>query len=288
MEKFGIFFFFTIIGLSISHEPYVFEGEYSADGQKCGLYFIHKGELMTNNSQNGILPMYHKISEDSAFYAIFHYNRNNFAAMVAIKMFKTALKSVEPISSDARVNVSWKSFLQRILMKIDNRLMHADITGDRAESETKVLIAVVVRNKVTVAQIGDMRKVLLVNVCRNGKTELQSMANSTPRLFNVLGGKASKAQNPKIHSVSEVNEFDDFKYLIMGTKSLWRLSDNQIVSCVLENADDLKNAAQKITDSIVLPLDEQDNGAVVIDVNNNNHSKGEKTFFNKVASYLNL
>lgn len=284
MDKFGILFFLTFIGLSITEEFHAFERQFTLDGQKSGFYFTHKGEL-NDNSMNGIVPMYHKISEDSAFYAIFHYNRNNFAAVVAVKMFRAALKTVEPISYDAHVEVNWKTFLQQGLKKIDDRLMQDDITGDCAESETRALIAVVDRNKVTLAQIGDMRKVLLVNIRRNARNDMQSMRNVPPELVNVLGGKATKARNPKIHGVADVNEFPDLKYLIMGTKSLWRLSDHQIARKVLENVRDLKKAAQEVTNSMVLLSDEKDNGIVVIDVK---HSKGEKTILDKMLSCLNL
>lgn len=132
--------------------------------------------------------------------------------------------------------------------------MQDDITGDSAESESKALIAVVDGNKVTLVQIGDMRKVLLVNATtHNAKNEMQSMRTLPPALSNVLGGKASKAQNTKLRGIAEVNEFYDLKYLFMGTKSLWRLSDNQIALKILENVEDLKKAAQEVTNLIALP-----------------------------------
>lgn len=128
MEKFGILIPLTFIGLSISNEFLVFEREFALDGQRSGFYFIHKGEL-SDNSMNGVVPMYYKISEDSAFYATFHYNQNNFAAVVAVKMFRAALQSVQPIGNDARAGENWKSFLKQGLKKINDRLMQDDITG---------------------------------------------------------------------------------------------------------------------------------------------------------------
>lgn len=107
MDTFRILFFLTCIGLSISEELCIFEREFSLDEQRSGFYFTHKSELtISNNSMNGIVPMYHEISSDSAFYAIFHYNRNNFAAIFAKKMFRAALKLVHPKSNDARVAVN--------------------------------------------------------------------------------------------------------------------------------------------------------------------------------------
>lgn len=285
MEKFGTLIFLITIGLSLSDKFYINNHEFAFDGHKSGLCFTHKGELR-DNLMNGIVPMYFKISENSAFYAIFHYKQNNFAAAVAVQMFRVALENIQRSSYDDPTPVDWKSFLEHGLKKIDHRLMQNDITGVRAESETKVLIAIVDGYKVILAEIGDMRMVMFGNAVQNMKYEPWFM---TTGLLNVLGGKTSKQKDLKIRGVAKVIEFHDMKYIVLGTKSLWFLSEDQIALTVLENAKDLKRAAQEITNSVMMPFEEKDNGVIVIDINPTREKVKEEdnSFISKLCGCLN-
>lgn len=227
------------------------------ESYKSGIYFAHKGPFST--STNGIIPMYQKISNNSAFYGIFQYNRNKFAVEVAVKMFKTALALLSPIKLDSR------SFLEEELKKIDDRLMQDDIIGIQAESETKALIAIVGPTTVTVAEVGDMGKALYTTNINFFKESLSPVKVKNPGLLNVLGGKAAKAKNSNIRGMAEVMQFTSMKWIVLGTKSLSSLSGHQIKRTLTKNANDLKIAAQKITKLIKLPKDETDCGVIVID-----------------------
>lgn len=283
MKKFGTLIFLISIVLSLSDRFYTINHEFAFDGHKSGFYFTHKGEL-SDNLVNGIVPMYFKISENSAFYAIFHYKRNNFAAVVAVQIFRAALQNIQTSSYDDPTPVDWKSFLERGLRKIDHRLMQNDITGVRAESETKALIAIVDGYKVILAEIGDMRKVMFGNTVQNSAYEPQPIPTG---LLNVLGGKISKQTDLRIRGAAKVTEFHDLKYMVLGTKSLWFLSDDQIALKVLENAKDLKGAAKEVTKSVMIPSEEKDNGVIVIDINPAREKEKDKSFCNKLCGCWN-
>lgn len=266
METLGTLIFLITFGLSLSEKLHVMNSEFEFDGHKTGFYFTHKGEL-SDNSMNGIYPMHFKISEDSAFYAIFHYNRNHFAAAVAIQMLRASLHNIQTNANDDPTPIDWNSFLADELKKIEDRLMQDDITGERAESETKALITIVDGYKATIAQIGDMRIAMFAKISQKSKNELHSISKISTGLLNVLGGKTFKEKNSRIQGVAKLIEFHDLKYIILGTKSLWFLSEDELASKVLENVKNLKKAAQEIADSVMVPLQEKDNGVIVIDIN---------------------
>lgn len=286
METFGTFIFLIItFGPSLSKKLYVMNSEFEFDGHKTEFYFTHKGEL-SDNSMNGIYPMYFKITENSAFYAIFHYNRNDFAAAVAEQMLRASLHNIQTNDNDDPAPIDWNSFLADELRKIDDRLMQDDITGERAESETKALITVVDGYKATIAQIGDMRMAIFAKVSQKSKNELHSISTVSTGLLNVLGGKSFKEKNARIRDVAKLIEFHDFKYIILGTKSLWFLSEDELASKVLQNVNNLKKAAQEITDSVMMPIQEKDNGVIVIEINSP-QKKGKSSFIDKWFCCLN-
>lgn len=241
MKNLTIWNFILFVGLLFGSSRCVeIENVLGVKGHKSGIY-IRQSDKPTDINVMGIEAMFQEIDDKTAIYAIFEYENNNSSASIAKQMIGTALKAKSP-------KVTWKSFLETEMEKIESRLMQDNIPLAEATSSTRALVVVIDGSTVTTAQVGlSYMTVFVKDPIDSNKFNFKFMSQEVNgQVHNQLGGKIDKSRNSHIHGNAAVTQSNDAKFIVMGTTSFWTVDDYNRAEFILKNEKDYMKAAKAI------------------------------------------
>lgn len=260
------------------------------DCHTTAIYYTEK----ENPSATGALYMYDKIDESTVILGIFHYKSNIYAAKTAKETFVNTYKSrtfATPKTAD-----NWKQFLIETMEKIESALMAPELDKDLKDTLTRAVVAVVGKDFVTHANIGDSR-ILFYNIksgqkaatedhSRSNRNEWERMAGKTVsdtcNFTRMLGGYYEKKEaNSGMIGQAAFGIQKDVTFLIMGTNDFFgkNVNNDRAIEVMKKNIKDPKTAAKALVKEAKLDKDKKDGelGIFVTKFTSSTEAKKKKT-----------
>lgn len=234
-------------------------------GHKSGLYIVDNDEP-ADKLKNGISYLFQKVNNEVTLHALFHYQENNFAAIITKGMLQNAIQS-KLAKNGAKTKIDWKTFLEEELENIEMRLMKPGLSNEQKVSKTSAAIIIVDGNTVTQAQIGHSRILSFANDSKQSETGLRVKESVPVEIKNRLGGRFFKNKDSTIRGEVVVTDLSDVRFIVMGISHFWFVNVDKVAKILSQNVNVLNKAALEITKLIPIPNYEANNGVIVIGLN---------------------